>query len=105
MGLSIDTFKARMAIAKQNFGEIIDLALSNASKPVLAANALATFTNMDHMVLTNICTKMSSVVPTIKPLFHYIFRSTTTLHLITVSHYENYINTNIATFLLIPDFL
>lgn len=36
MGLSIDTFKARMTIAKQNFGEIIDLALFNASKPVLA---------------------------------------------------------------------
>lgn len=43
--LAKDTFKARMAIAKQNFGEIIDLALSNASKPVLAANALATYTN------------------------------------------------------------
>ncbi len=45
MVLSIDTFKAQMAIPKQNFGEIIDLALSNASKPVLPANALATYTN------------------------------------------------------------
>ncbi len=34
-----------MAIAKQNFGEILDLALSNASKPVLAGNALATYTH------------------------------------------------------------
>ncbi|EPF93093.1 hypothetical protein GCM10025882_05890 [Acinetobacter gyllenbergii] len=34
-----------MAIAKKSFGKVIDIALSNASKPVLAANALATFTN------------------------------------------------------------
>ncbi|MEG0528518.1 MAG: hypothetical protein RR531_13480 [Longicatena sp.] len=43
--LAKDSFTARMAIAKKNFGEIIDLALSNASKPVLVANALAVFTN------------------------------------------------------------
>jgi hypothetical protein len=43
--LAKDSFSARMAIAKKNFGEIIDLTLSNASKPVLAANALAVFTN------------------------------------------------------------
>lgn len=43
--LAKDSFIARMAIAKKNFGEIIDIALSNASKPVLTANALATFTN------------------------------------------------------------
>ncbi|ENV55956.1 hypothetical protein F951_03140 [Acinetobacter soli CIP 110264] len=43
--LAKDSFTARMAISKNNFGEIIDIALSNASKPVLTANALATFTN------------------------------------------------------------
>jgi hypothetical protein len=43
--LSKDTFTARMAIAKKNFGEVIDLSLSNASKPVLAGNAIAIHTN------------------------------------------------------------
>ncbi|RIX17367.1 hypothetical protein D3X34_14335, partial [Acinetobacter baumannii] len=39
--LAKDSFTARMAIAKKNFGEVIDLALSNANKPVLAGNAIA----------------------------------------------------------------
>lgn len=39
--LAKDTFSARMAISKKNFGEVIDLTLSNASKPVLAGNAVA----------------------------------------------------------------
>ncbi|AVN19139.1 hypothetical protein C6N19_15035 [Acinetobacter pittii] len=34
-----------MAIAKKNFGEVIDLALSNANKPVLAGNAIAIHEN------------------------------------------------------------
>lgn len=43
--LTKDSFKARMAIAKKNFGEVIDLALSNANKPVLAGNAIAIHEN------------------------------------------------------------
>lgn len=43
--LAKDTFSARMAISKKNFGEVIDLALSNASKPVLTGNAIAIHEN------------------------------------------------------------
>lgn len=43
--LTKDTFSARMAISKINFGAVVDLALSNASKPVLAANAIAIYEN------------------------------------------------------------
>lgn len=39
--LAKDTLKARVAISKRNFGEVFDLALSNASKPVLTGNAVA----------------------------------------------------------------
>nr|WP_174506219.1 hypothetical protein [Acinetobacter sp. Marseille-Q1620] len=39
--LAKDTFKARMAIAKKNFGEVVDISLSNASKPVLTGDAIA----------------------------------------------------------------
>jgi len=43
--LAKDSFTARMAIAKKNFGEVIDLTLSNANKPVLAGNAIAIHEN------------------------------------------------------------
>ncbi|EPF72147.1 hypothetical protein [Acinetobacter rudis] len=43
--LSKDTLKARVAISKRNFGEVVDLSLSNASKPVLAGNAIAMHAN------------------------------------------------------------
>lgn len=39
--LAKDTFTARMAVSKKNFGEVVDLALSNASKPILSGNAIA----------------------------------------------------------------
>ncbi|NAR57607.1 hypothetical protein GPS50_11985 [Acinetobacter haemolyticus] len=43
--LAKDSFTARMAISKKNFGEVIDLALSNAGKPVLTGNAIALHEN------------------------------------------------------------
>lgn len=40
-----DTFKARVAISKRNFGEVVDLSLSKASKTVLAGNAITMHAN------------------------------------------------------------
>ena len=40
-----DIFKARVAISKRNFGEVVDLSLSKASKTVLAGNAITMHAN------------------------------------------------------------
>ncbi|WP_228704182.1 hypothetical protein [Acinetobacter gyllenbergii] len=94
-----------MAIAKKNFGEVIDIALSNASKPVLTANALATFTNngpygINEYMYQNVFGRPYDRATVSQYIQSYLYTP-----LKIASHYENYFTTNIGTFLYLFNFM